>query len=98
MNTKQMGFTAEQRFEIVINFFHSGLPVTEFCSQYKLDEGKFLEWKNRFLKGGRDAFYFETGPERYIQRIRRLEVKIERLELDNISLRAMLRFIKDKGI
>jgi len=55
-------------------------------------------WKKQFLRGGRDFLqYGGISPANYSERIRYLETKVERLELDNISLKATIRYLKDRA-
>ncbi|NLU49095.1 MAG: transposase [Syntrophomonadaceae bacterium] len=96
MAVRHEGFTAEQKVEMVVRFLQSGKPVREFCRQHGIPENEFVRWRKRFLRGARDAFRIgEISADKYLQRISCLEAKVERLELENVSLRLVIRYLKD---
>lgn len=95
MSVRHETFTPEQKVEMVIGFLKSAKSLAEYCRLHGIPEPEFKRWRKRFLKGARDCLrYGESGVDRYLQRIQYLEAKIERLELDNIALRAQIRFLK----
>lgn len=99
MTVKQEQYTAEEKVEKVLQYLKARRSVSEFCSQYGIAEADFLTWKKEFIRGGRDYLrYGGINTYKYQQRIQYLEAKVERLELDNIALRATIRFLKDNAV
>ncbi|ADI01262.1 MAG TPA: transposase [Syntrophothermus lipocalidus] len=96
MKTSGYNYTAEDKVKIVIDFIKSGKPVSEYCRQYGLSEPELREWKAQLVKGARDYFrYGSVTVENYRKRVRQLEAKVEGLELENISLKTALRFLRE---
>lgn len=98
MAVEQKDMSAEHKVEQVLRFLKSNQSLSEYCRRYGISESDLRRWKKQFLRGGREFLrYGGVNPEKYYKRIRYLEVKVERLELDNIALKALIRYLKDTG-
>lgn len=96
MSIKQEEYTAEQKLEQVLQFISSRKSLPDYCRQYGIPERDFRAWRKQFMRGGRDSLrYGGISTEDYRRRIQYLESKIERLELDNITLRTTVRFMRE---
>jgi transposase-like protein len=46
-------FTADQKYQIVMKSFNSGIAVNDLSRRHGVSVAQFHRWKERFLEGGR---------------------------------------------
>ena len=71
---KRRQWTAQQKFQIVIEGLKNQEKVSDLCSKYVISQVQYYKWREQFLKNGMKAF--EGDPEKEKER---LEKKVRKL-------------------
>ena len=74
-------WTAENRYEIVMEILKGKEPTTQIARKHQVSDALMHRWRERFYEGGKAALNFETGAAAVSRsREQALEQKIEELE------------------
>ena len=78
---KYRSWTAQQKLEIVLAGLRSDRSVKQVCRQHEISDTLFYSWRDKLLKGAREALAGkeERGGER--RKVRELERALERKTL-----------------
>jgi transposase-like protein len=91
---KPSRWTAEKRYEIVVEILKGKEPITQIARRHQVSDALIHRWRDRFYEGGRTALNFESGPMASRSREQALEQKIEELEKVIGQQTVEIRFLK----
>jgi len=72
---KRRKFDPDKKVTIVLEGLKGETTIAELCRKYQISEPLYYKWRDKFLEGGRKAFF---SPESDIEK--ELERRIEELE------------------
>ena len=62
-------FTADQKYQIVMESFNSGVAVNELCRRHGVAPVNFRKWREKFIEGGKKALAQGSDGNQYEEEI-----------------------------
>jgi transposase len=92
---KPSRWTAEKRYEIVLEMLRGKEPIAQIARKHKVSDTLLHRWRERFFEGGQTALAFENGAAgRQRSHEEALERKIEELQTVIGEQAVEIRFLK----
>ena len=66
-------FTAEQKYQIVMESFNSTVTTNELCRRHGIAPVNFRTWREKFMAGGKKALAQECDGNQYEEEINELK-------------------------
>lgn len=66
-------FTADQKYQIVMESFNSGVAVNDLCRRHGVAPVNFRKWREKFIEGGKKALAQGSDGNQYEEGIDELK-------------------------
>lgn len=66
-------FTAEQKYQIVMESFNSTVTTNELCRRHGIAPVNFRKWREKFMEGGKKALAQGSDGNQYEEEINELK-------------------------
>ena len=66
-------FTADQKYQIVMESFNSGVAINDLCRRHGVAPVNFRKWREKFIEGGKKALAQGSDGNQYEEEIDELK-------------------------
>jgi putative transposase len=84
----QTRFSAEQKFNIILESLRGDRSISEICREYGIAQSVFYKWRDKFFEGARNSFRSKKKlASAYESEVRQLKQVIGELTIENQILK-----------